>query len=143
MDDNAAAAVRCFLEAGDIITPELAGPNPYHHVVCMVVYVCRTTGDFYNQYKDKIKSLDEQYSGVDIFIPNCAPVLANIVYMIQYLQRLNPEAEVLFGVDEVPCYEWAEKMHFSLFVIAKKQGTLHHNHNRLVHTPLLEACSLA
>ena len=118
------AAVRSFLDAGDIVNPELAGPSPYHNVVCMVVYVCRSTGNFYCQYEEKIKALDEKYNGVEVFIPNCAPYLANVVYMVQYLQRLNPEAELLFGVDNVPCYEWANRMHFCLFVIAEKQEDL-------------------
>ena len=134
------AAVRSFLDAGDILTREFMGENPYHNVVCIVVYACSDTGRFLSQYEQKIKALDEQFDGVDILVPNCAPILANIVYMVQYLHRLNPKAEVLFGVDDIPCYEWASMMHFGLFVIATNyHDKIHWKYNRkaLFDTPLL------
>ena len=100
---------------------ELYGDNPYHDVVCMMVYVCHTTANFHLKFAEKLRSLEERHGRLEVFLPSCVPDIAHIVYMVHFLERLNPDAEVLFGTDDLPSYDWTVKARFSLFVVARKR----------------------
>ena len=50
----------------DISTREFFGGHPYHNVICMVVYVCHTTGNFHLVFADKLKELDKRYGAVEV-----------------------------------------------------------------------------
>ncbi|MBQ1492398.1 MAG: hypothetical protein IIZ39_10605, partial [Blautia sp.] len=105
---------------GDISTREFYGDHPYRNVVCMIVYVCHNTGNFHLRFADKLKELDECYGSVEVFLPSCVPDIPHVVFMVQYLKKLNPKAEVLFDADEFSSFDWTMKARFSLFVITSE-----------------------
>lgn len=116
------AEVGLYLGDSYTVSSEIYGENPYHHVVCMVVYVCHTTATFHMKFAEKLKELDERYGGLEVFNPSCGPDPAHVVYMVNYLEKLNPGAELLFGTDSFDFFDRASKARFSLFVVTSKWG---------------------